>query len=127
MAYERPGEMDGHHRAAGDLRELQFRFVILNGSGLMAQNTTAGGRVSGVVQNKPNTNQAVTVMQTGVSKVVAGAAITQGALVMSDNVGRAVPATGTNIAVGRAELAASAAGEIISVNLIPPQPANALA
>jgi hypothetical protein len=114
--------MDGHHRAAGDLRLLQFRAVILNGSGLMAQNTVAGGRITGVLQNKPDTNQSCTVMVSGVSKMVAGAAISQGALVMSDSVGRAVAATSTNFVIGRAETAAAGSGEVISVSLDPLQP-----
>jgi hypothetical protein len=122
MAYEVPGRMDGHHRAAGDLQLLQFRAVLLNSSGLMAQNTVAGGRISGVLQNKPNTNEAAAVMVTGVTKMVAGAAVAQSALVMSDSVGRAVTATGGNHVIGRAELAAGGAGEIISVALDQVQP-----
>lgn len=121
MAHELPGRMDGHHRAAGDLRLLRYRAVVLNGSGLMAQNIVSGGRISGILQNKPDVNQACTVMVSGVSKVEAGAAITQGAPVMSDTVGRAIPATSTGFVIGRAELAATAAGQIISVALDPNQ------
>lgn len=121
MAYEKPGEKDGHHRAAADLSALQYRAVLLNGSGLMAQNTTAAGRISGVLQNKPLANQACEVMVTGVSKMVAGGTVAQGALVASDNVGRAVAATTGNFVIGRAETAAGAAGQIISVALTPVQ------
>jgi hypothetical protein len=117
MAYEKPGEKDGHHRAAGDLRALRYRAMVLNGSGLIAQNTVAGGRIHGVLQNKPDVNHACELMLTGVTKMVAGAAVAQGVPV----------ASGTNIMIGRAETAAGAAGEIISVALSPIQAANALA
>jgi hypothetical protein len=127
MAYEKPGEKDGHHRAAGDLRALRYRAMVLNGSGLIAQNTVAGGRIHGVLQNKPDVNHACELMLTGVTKMVAGAAVAQGVPVASDNQGRAIAATGTNIMIGRAETAAGAAGEIISVALSPIQAANALA
>ena len=122
MAYERPGEKDGHHRAAGDYRALQFRFVELNASGLMAQVTTLGARAAGVLQNKPNLNEAAEVMLTGVSKVVAGAAVAVGANLTSDAAGRAVTAGAGQAILGKAELAAGAAGEVISVRLNPVQP-----
>ena len=117
MAFERPGQMDGHHRAAGDYRALQFRAMALDANGLMAQNTTAGGRIAGVLQNKPNLNEACTVMLSGVTKIVAGAAVAVGAEIASDAAGRAVTAVAGNHVIGEAETAAANAGELISVRL----------
>ena len=122
MAYERPGEKDGHHRAAGDYRAIRFRFMVQNAQGLMAQNTTAGGRVTGVLQNKPILNEACEVMLTGVSKAEIGAAVAVGARLASDATGRLITAVAGNHVVGEAETAAAAAGEIISVRLAPIQP-----
>jgi len=85
--------------------------------------TAAGQKVLGVLQNKPAAGQEAQVMLLGISKVVAGAAVAAGDLVMSDNQGRAVTATpagafpATNFIVGRALNAAAAAGALISVVL----------
>ena len=118
MAWELPGFKLPGKRAAADLSALQFRFVIDNASGLIAQNTTLGGVVIGVLQNKPGLNQAAEVMVTGVSKVVAAGAITEGAAVTSDAVGRATPAAAGNYRVGIALASAAVAGELIPVLLL---------
>ncbi len=125
MAFEVPGRKIGHFRAGSDLSALQFRFCVApNVSGVAVQQTVAGGRVTGVIQNKPKLNEAVEIMVDGQSKVVAGGVIAQGDPVMSDAAGRAVLAVagataGANTRVGYAETAASAAGQIITVNLAP--------
>ncbi len=118
MAWESPGEKLTGKRAAADLSALQFRFVVLNASGFIAQNITVGGLVIGVLQNKPGNNQPAEVMVTGVSKVVAGAAVPEGAAVTSDAVGRVVPAAAGNYRIGVAVSAAAGAGEVISVRLL---------
>lgn len=65
----------------------------------------------------------VDVLLSGVAELEAGAAITRGALLMSDASGRAIAATaaaGTNVrTIGTALASASAAGEIIPVELSP--------
>ncbi len=63
----------------------------------------------------------VPVQVDGVARVEAGAAVTLGALVMADSVGRAIDATATNRPLGIALEAAAAAGVIISV-LLKPEP-----
>lgn len=116
MAYEVPGFGLGTLTAAADLSALQYRFVVVNASGDIAQ-STASGDVAGVLQNKPTLGEAAQVMTDGVSKVVAGAAVAAGAKVMSNASGQAITATATNKAVGMALAAAAAAGEIIPVLL----------
>ncbi len=118
MAWELPGFKLPSKRAAADLSALQFRFVVDNASGFIAQSTTLGGVVVGVLQNKPGNNEAAEVMVTGVSKVVAGAAITEGVAVTSDAVGRAVVAAAGNYRIGLSMAAAAAAGEVIPVLLL---------
>jgi hypothetical protein len=120
MAVETPGRSIGTQRAAADLSvkaNFQYRAVVLDSTGRIARNTSAGGKIFGILQNDPALNQAATVMIDGVSKMRAGAALTVGAKVMSDAAGRAVLATtGLNI-IGTCLIAAAAEGEIISVSL----------
>lgn len=104
--------------AAADLSANQYRFVTINTSGQAALTTTLGGTADGVLQNDPSA-QAMpgTVAVAGVSKVVAGAAITNGDTVSSDTVGRAITAITGQTIHGKALQAATAAGQIISVLL----------
>lgn len=80
----------------------------------------SGGPIPGVGVSGPGNS--VQVRTQGVSKVEAGAAITVGALLMTDGTGRVVTATApaaTNIfLVGQAESAATAAGDLVSVRLL---------
>lgn len=103
--------------ASGNLSAHQFKFVTIGASGA-ALNTTVGGIVDGVLQDKPTAaGEATQVAFSGVSKVVAGALVNKGAEVMSDANGKAVTATtGINVA-GRALEAAGADGELIAVLL----------
>ena len=115
MAYEVPGRTVTK-LAAADLRSHQYRFMVLNSSGRAAV-PGAGNRVFGVLQNAPNSGEAATIMEEGISKVVASAAIAAGAAVATTNDGRAVTAaTGNNVA-GQAQTAAGGAGEIIAVQI----------
>ncbi len=124
MAYDSPGRKLTGKRAAADLSALQFRFVVQISPGFITQNTTVGGFVIGVLQNKPGNNDPAEVMVDGTSKVVAGAAVTEGTHVMSDGFGRAVPVVASatfpavNYRVGVAQSTAAAAGEVISVELL---------
>lgn len=85
--------------------------------------TVAGQKVLGVLLNKPAPGQEAQVMLLGIAKVVAGAAVAAGDLLMTDTSGRAITATAagafpaTNFIVGRALSAAGAAGVLISVVL----------
>jgi hypothetical protein len=76
--------------------------------------------VAGVLQNKPQSGEHASVCDLGISKVVAGAVITQGKHVTCDTSGRAITVTSGDMAVGRALEAAGAAGDIIGVRLYPP-------
>lgn len=118
MAVEQRGLSIGWRVAGADLRALQFTFVKVNGSGQIIGNTTSGGKVLGVLQNKPNTGEPADVMINGGSKVIAGAAITAGADIMSDAAGKAITAatTGSTIA-GTAMDSVAASGEVCSVVL----------
>lgn len=102
-----------------------FRFVKAGGSSQVVDlNSSSSGIVLGVVQDnvdqvKVATGKApVNVRMAGISKVVAGASLTQYTEIMSDTTGRAITAaTTSNRVQGLALQAASAAGDIIDVFL----------
>lgn len=117
MAYENvvttvPGVV-----AAADLSADQFLFVVMSSTGI-ALNTSAGGVCLGVLQNKPLAGQAADVWADGsVSKVVASAAITAGAKIMSTALGKAATATTGLAIMGIALDGAGASGDLITVYL----------
>jgi hypothetical protein len=78
--------------------------------GICQEEITAGDVTLGRVAN---------IQMLGVSRAIAGAAITAGATVMTDSVGRVIAATATNRPVGIALQAASAAGDHVDVFLTP--------
>lgn len=105
--------------AGADLSTKQYLFVNQATDGQVDPAGTQGIDVLGVLQNKPDAaGKAAEVAVLGVSKVVAGGVINPGAKVMTDNTGKAVAATGTNVVVGvHVGKAASASGDIIPVLL----------
>jgi hypothetical protein len=117
MAYEIPG-FSFPMPSAADYRtgNGQFRFVRNNGSGKAVQ-TVLGEHALGVRQNKPNLNEAMTIVNSGIVFVEAGAAVANGALVTSDATGRAITAGVGNAINGEAMETASAAGVQIAVLL----------
>jgi hypothetical protein len=80
--------------AKSDLRALQFTFVKVLLGGEVEANTTSGGYVIGVLQNKPNVGETAEVAFGGVTKIVLGATVGPAAEVMSDASGRAIAAPG---------------------------------
>ena len=112
-------------QAGADLTAAQYRFVKPSSGGVV-RCSVAGEAAIGVLQNDPDNTQAATVaIDTSCTKVVAGAAIAVDAQVTTDNQGRAITADTGNLILGRALLAAGAAGEIITVLLQPGAAAKA--
>lgn len=112
--------------AAGDLSAKQFLFMELGSGTVDACNAITDVSV-GVLQNKPDAaGKMAEVCMLGGTKVVAGAAITAGALIGTTTAGKAVALTiGTDTTTyifGRALTAAAADTNIISavVNCINP-------
>ena len=101
--------------------EKQYHFVKLTATGVDA--IAAGSDVAfGVLQNKPRTTQSATVRTTGMSKVVAGAAIAKGDDLFLTAAGRVVneaTAAAGDRHVGTALEAAAADGEIVAAYLAP--------
>lgn len=104
--------------ADGDQSGNQYLFMKGDTDG-MALNDSAGGACLGVLQDKPEDTQIGSLGISGVSKVIAGAAVTRFDNIASDASGRAVTAASGNYSQGMALEAATAAGQIIAVLLRP--------
>lgn len=123
MSTEQRGFGVGTQLANADLRTSQFlcvKMVNASGKAEVALSSTSGGKITGILQNKPNTGEPADVQVVGVSKAVAGAAITAGVNVMSDAAGKVIlAATAGSTMVGIALSSAGALNEIIDVLLLP--------
>lgn len=117
MAYEIPG-FSWTLPAGADFRTGagQFRFVDVSTTG-KAVAPSANGQVVGIRQNTPNTNEACTIVSSGVSFLEAAEAIAPGDWLSTDNTGRATVAAATEACVARALETATGAGIIIAVYL----------
>ena len=116
MAWEIEG-LDFTLPAAADLSANQYFIVKVDSSGSAAL-AGDGQPAIGVLQNEPDAaGKAASIRFAGISKVVAGAAVSAGAQVAPNASGKAVTAaTGKNI-LGIALAAASGDGVIIPVAL----------
>lgn len=103
--------------ASGDLSLNQFKFHTINASGQAALTGTLGGRMDGVLANKPTAvGQACELQIDGVPKVIASAAITPGGEVASTAAGLAVAAISTYFVFGvYIGTAACAANQLIPI------------
>lgn len=105
---------------------LPYRIVKFGtADGAVIQATAAADAVVAVADNlgQATAGERVDVIVEGIAEVEAGAAITRGALLISDASGRGITATavaGTNVrTLGIALASAAAAGEIIPVAVRP--------
>lgn len=120
MATEIRGLAVGTLTASADLSAQQYKFAKISGARTLTVCAAATDRPVGVIQNKPVSGATVDLMVTGVTKMVAGAAVSAGDELTSDAQGRAitaVTAAGANRSYGIALEAATAAGQIIEVLL----------
>lgn len=124
-AYSRVHAISGI--AADDLRTKQYHLLRQTAAGPtvnVASRTTAQQTaqtdVVGVLLNKPNSGQAASVAVVGECKVVAGAAITQGVPVTTNQSGRAITAASGDWRIGTAQETSANDGEVIRVLLAAP-------
>ena len=103
--------------AAADLSAAQYKIVHINSSGQAAlSNATSLG--VGVLQNKPTAaGRIATVAHAGITKCVAGAAITAGVRVTSDANGNAIAAATAGDAVIGFAVTGAASGDVFPVLL----------
>lgn len=111
--------------AAADLSAKQYHLVRLSAANKVNQASQAvNSGLLGVLQNKPKSGEFATVADDGLSKVVAGAAITAGDLLTTNSSGRAIVVTslasGQEMVFGRALDTAGTDGDVITARLFPP-------
>ena len=94
MAYEVPGQIIGTLNATADLSALQYTFVTVTTLGGVTGTTINTQRPIGILQNTPTSNQACSIMVSGISKLIAATtSLVAGDLVGSTAGGRAVALT----------------------------------
>jgi hypothetical protein len=119
MAYEIAGYALRITLPAGeDLSAKQYYFVKVNTSGQAVLCAAATDRPIGVLQNDPASGEEAAIVVVGGTKVVSSASIDEGALIGTNNAGKAdgkTPGTDTTeYAVGTVILAAGADNEILT-------------
>lgn len=120
MATESPLIRDGAQCvAAADLSDAQFKAVKLTGARSLNLASTGGEGIYGILQNKPQEGEVTDAGIFGITKALAGAAFDAGALLQTDNTARLITKTSTNVVVAIALEAATAAGQIATVKLVP--------
>lgn len=103
----------------GDL----YKFVVIDANGRAVVNSSAQGVVDGILDEVVDALGKTTSMvipDGGYAKVMAGAAVSRGALIASDASGRAITFVDAsdNVCMGRAMQAAANAGEIITIQFV---------
>ncbi len=104
--------------AGADLSTKQYTFVKLNASGEVIAAAAATDIPIGVLQNNPASGAEASVTIVGGTKIVAGAAIGEGALVGTSSTGKAVALVAgtdtTKYVVGTLLTESGADGDIVS-------------
>lgn len=102
--------------SAGVIAKYECVTIAAQADGVCAEVASAGAQVTGIAQNAASAaGEAVSVCVMGVSKAVAGAAVTKGAALQADATGRVIAATTADEVLGFALEAAAAAGDQITV------------
>lgn len=112
--------------AAADLRNMQYVAVRASAANRVNLASEVGGvsgaakMAIGILQNKPNTDEAAAVAYMGMTKWVAGGTATVNALVTYNSSGRCIDAVSGDIVMGRALEGTTVDGAVITVLLLPP-------
>jgi hypothetical protein len=107
----------GFVKAAADYSANQFYGVKMDTNGDYELCDTAGEVCDGIIVHPAGAGEALGITLAGVEKVAAGAAVAAGDLLTIDATGRVITALSTNHVLGKAQSAASAAGELVTVVL----------
>jgi len=109
------------YKAAHDLSSNQYRFIQVTAANTVGSTGISGTTKCGILQNEPAVaGLGADVMFTGISKLVMGGTCSAGNRLESGTDGRGVIADSGTTSFCNAEAleAASAAGDIISVNQV---------
>jgi hypothetical protein len=105
----------GYIQAAADYSANQFYAVKMDSNGDFELCDTLGEFIDGIIAHPAGAGEALGVTIGGVEKGAAGAAVAAGDDLAIDATGRFITAASGHAIVGRAQSAAGAAGELISV------------
>lgn len=107
--------------AAGDLAAKRYLIVMLATTTKQVKVSTGPAVANiGILQNDPASGEAASVCGAGLTRGVAGGAVTAGDMVTANSTGQCVTTTtANNKVIGRAITAAAAAGDLIEVFLAP--------
>lgn len=104
--------------AGADLSTKQFYFVVTASDGQVDPVASNGGDADGVLQNQPDAaGRAASVAVSGIVKVVAAGAVTQGQKVSATALGKAQTAASGHHVLGRAMSSTTADLQLVEVLL----------
>lgn len=113
-------EDDGFGAFVAVRRSAEGRFELSIDAG------ASSGTALGILISDPRTNDHGTVVMAGITKWIAGAAVTDGDLVTNNSSGRAVAAASGDLVFGQALTTTANDGEFLTVNLDKGYPLNVL-
>jgi hypothetical protein len=106
--------------ANADLSNKQYHFLRYVATEKCDQaSDAANSNLVGVLENKPQSGEFATVAVFGLTKLVAGGAVTAGAILTTNGSGRAAAVASGQVGVARAISAAGADGEVLTALLFP--------
>jgi len=120
MAIEQYGFDDQSYVSGADNRTKQYYIVEETSTGTVTVANAATDRPVGVLQNKPNTNEAAQVRQTGITKCVSDGTtpIAIGDMIGTGSTGKCIKkSTDKDIIIGYSKSASTADGVVISVDM----------
>lgn len=106
-------------KAGADLSAKQYLFMEVSAARTVDTCDATTDKALGVLQNDPTADLPATIAVSGTTKVVAGAAITAGALVAPTAAGKAQTAVSTQYPRGIALDTCTDDGDIIEILLVP--------
>lgn len=108
-------------QAAADLSAARYHIARLTAAQTCnIASLDTDDAIVGVIQNKAESGERVTIADGGTSKIVAGAAVTVNVLLTTNGSGRAVAAGSGDYVIGRALDAATGNGDVIKARLYKP-------
>lgn len=115
MAVSGSNFIDYSAEAAETLAASQYKVGKLNSTGLIAV-SVAATTGQGIIQNDAAAGETGLLRLLGISKAVAAASVTVGALVGSNTTGQvAIVSSANNTVIGRALTASTNAGDLITI------------
>ena len=109
-------------KASADLSDKQYHFVRNDAAGTVnvsSQGNGGAATIVGVLQNKPQADEAATIGMLGETKLVAGGSVAVNVWLTSDGTGRATAAASGDLVAGKSLQAAGAAAEVFRAEVFP--------